>query len=98
MIIIKKRIKVLTTIVITITVLFGVYFFEHSTPQRAIRANLFQNGHIIKAFTTEIYKNGVDNQYGQQYSCRNPAIGADFYICEKRNGLWYVDGTKSGGG
>jgi hypothetical protein len=90
-IIIKKKFKVITTIVITIIVLVGVYFFAHSTPQRAIRTSIFLDGHIIKAFKTEIYKNGVDPQYGQLYSCRDPQVGGRFYTWEKSPiGLWFV--------
>lgn len=100
--IIKKRYKKIliigTLLVIIIIALSKLYFFDHSTPERAIRTSLFLDGYCIKAFKTEVYKNGVDRQYGLQYSCKNPAIGADFYTCVKRNGLWFVDGSKSGGG
>lgn len=81
----------ITTIVITFAVLVGVYFFAHSTPQRAIRTSIFLDGHIIKAFKTEIYKNGVDPQYDQLYSSRNPKVAGRFYTWEKSsNGLWFV--------
>lgn len=95
--IIKKKNKIITFI-IALIVLIPLYCFAHSSPERAIHTRLFLNGYCIKTFKTEVYKNGVDPQYGIQYSCKNPAIGADFYICEKCNGLWYVDGSKSGGG
>lgn len=82
-----------------LTVLTCLYCFAHSTPERAIRANLLEDGYFVKAFTTEVYKNYLDPQYGQKYSCRNPRVGVDHYSCVKEFGvLWYVNPYGTGEG
>lgn len=53
--------KVLISFVIIVIMFVGVYLFSHSTPERLIRTDLFLNGHIIGAFTTDIYKAQIDS-------------------------------------
>ncbi|WP_234123780.1 hypothetical protein [Clostridium hydrogenum] len=75
-----------------------IYIFCHSTPERAIREDLFKQGYFIGAFNTKIYKSRYDEQYGQSYSCKQPVIGPDFYSVTKENGLWYINHDGTGGG
>ncbi|WP_246615548.1 hypothetical protein [Clostridium thailandense] len=82
----------------TIVVFTGMYLFCHSTPERLIRTDLFFTGHLIGAFTTDVFKNGMDLQYGQFYSCKNPGIGPDHYAFFKKNGFWYINRNGTGGG
>jgi hypothetical protein len=79
-------------------VFVGGYLYIHLTPERLIRSNLFLNGHLNTAFTTEIHKTETDLQYGQFYACKNPAIGPDHYAFIKKNGLWYINWNGTGGG
>ena len=88
---------IISSIAIT-TSFAGAYLFCHSTPERVIRSDLFFEGHIIGAFNTDVYKGGVDLQYGQFYVCRNPAIGPDQYTLIEKNGLWYINLNGTGGG
>lgn len=90
--------KKIVSFAIIVIVIIGTYLFCHSTPERLIRTDLFLKGHFTDAFTTEIYKVGVDAQYGQFYSCKNPAIGPDFYSFNKKNGIWYINWAGTGGG
>lgn len=93
-----KRLKKLIIFIIIVLAFVGIYLFSHSTPERSVRSNLFFNGHLIAAFTTDIYKANIDLQYGQFYACKNPAIGPDHYTFIKKNGLWFINWNGTGGG
>lgn len=93
--------RIILSILIIVILLLGTsmaYIFCHSTPQMAIRTELFGEGHFISAFTTHIHKIGVDSDYGQFYACRKPAVGADHYAFIKKNGFWYINWQGTGGG
>jgi exopolysaccharide biosynthesis protein len=87
-------------ILIIVILLLGTskaYIFCHSTPQRAIRTELFKEGHFISAFNTHIHKIGVDSDYGQYYACGEPAVGADHIACINKNDFWYINWQGTGG-
>ena len=96
---ILKSIKnVIISFIAIVMVFLGAYLFNHSTPERLIRSNLFFNGHFIGALTTEVYKGEIDSQYGQFYFCKNPRIGPYKYSFIKKNGLWYINWNGTGEG
>lgn len=93
-----KKVKYIIILFSIILISIVFYLFCHSSPKRLIRTDLFIKGHIIGAFTTNIYELQYDSQYGELYSCKNPAIGPDHYAFKKKNGLWYINLDGTGGG
>lgn len=94
-----KKFKVLAKLVLTIIVLFGLYIFVHSSPERVVREYLIGQGYFIKAFETEVYKSSVSPEYGQQYSCKNPGIGPDFFTFKRGFlNLYFTNHDGTGGG
>lgn len=95
----KNKVFKIISICIILSLYIALYVFIHLTPERVIRADLFKQGYYKEAFKTEIYKSQIDTQYGERYSCKNPAIGPDFYyIDEGTFGLWYINLGDTGGG
>ena len=93
----KQKNKVALIILGLVFLSICFYSICHSTPQRAIRTNLFFNGYVIKALKTEICVSNEDPWVGMYY-CINPPIGSDFYAVKKDNlGFWHIDYKKSGG-
>lgn len=90
--------KVIISFVVIAIMFVGAYLFIHSDPERLIRIDLFFDGHLIGAFTTDVYKGKIDSQYGQFYSCKNPSIGPDNYSFITKNGLWYINWPGTGAG
>lgn len=91
--------KSVSTFLVLVFLLVGIFLFCHSTPERTIRTYLFFDGHMIDSIRTEVFPGRIDLQYGEQYCTKNPAIGPDFISVDKGvMGLWFVNKKTSGGG
>ncbi len=86
-----KRSPIVRGIIALVIVVASVSYC-HVTPEIAIRSNLFFKGYRKEAISTQVYKIREESNSKKIYTCRNPKVGAKYYVLKKKNlGLWFID-------